>query len=122
MRHDITMILRDFNAKVRNIVVDGCTGNFGLGDRNQRGNRLIEFCQNEKIIVNNTIFKQPKRHLYTWKAQSDGHNNNIRNQIDYILIRKSFCNTVKCFKTQSGADISSDHNPVVARVKIELKK
>lgn len=58
-RHDITIILGDFNAKFGKIIVDGCTGAFGLGDRNERGDKLIEFCQNEEVIVTNTTFKQP---------------------------------------------------------------
>lgn len=54
------MILGDFNAKVENIIVDRCRGQFGLGDRNERGERLLEFHQNEEIIVTNTTFKQPR--------------------------------------------------------------
>ncbi|XP_008482566.1 craniofacial development protein 2-like [Diaphorina citri] len=122
-RHDITIILGDFNAKVGNIIVDGCTGAFGLGIRNERGDRLIEFCQNEEMVLTNTTFKLPKRRLYTWKSPADGINGNIvRNQIDYILIRKRFRNSVKSVKTYPGADVSSDHNPVIAEIKIKLKK
>lgn len=58
-----------------------------------------------------TIFKQPKKHMYTWKAPVDGHNYNIWNHVDYILIRKRFCNAKKCIKTYRGADISLNHNP-----------
>lgn len=76
-KHDITIILGDFNAKVEETVVDGCTGTFGLGDRNKISERLIEFCQNEEILMTNTAFKQPKKLLYTWKTPDDGHKNNI---------------------------------------------
>lgn len=82
---------------------------------------MIEFCLNEKIIVTNTTFKHPKRHLYTWKAPADGHNNNIIiNQIDYIIFRKGFRNAVICVKTYPEADISSDHNSIT-RAKIKFK-
>uniref|UniRef100_A0A8D8V3E1 Craniofacial development protein 2 n=1 Tax=Cacopsylla melanoneura TaxID=428564 RepID=A0A8D8V3E1_9HEMI len=122
-KHDITIILGDFNAKVGDCVVDGITGAYGLGTRNDRGDRLIEFCQSEDMLVTNTTFKLPKRRLYTWKAPSDGINNNVvRNQIDYILVRKRYRNSVKSVKTYPGADVSSDHNPVVAIVKVKLKK
>jgi hypothetical protein len=69
--------MEDFNAKDEKIIVDRCKGAFGLGDRNERGDRLIEFCQNEEMVVTNIIIKQPKRRLYSWKAPADGHNNNI---------------------------------------------
>ncbi|KAL1446089.1 hypothetical protein WDU94_009850 [Cyamophila willieti] len=122
-KHDITIILGDFNAKVGDCVVDGITGGYGLGTRNDRGDRLIEFCQNEDMLVTNTTFKLPKRRLYTWKAPADGIDNNIvRNQIDYILIRKRYRNAVKSVKTYPGADVSSHHNPVVAIIKVKLKK
>uniref|UniRef100_A0A8D8WPG5 Craniofacial development protein 2 n=1 Tax=Cacopsylla melanoneura TaxID=428564 RepID=A0A8D8WPG5_9HEMI len=122
-KHDITMILGDFNAKVGDTVVEGVTGAFGLGERNERGDRLIEFCQNEEMVITNTTFKLCKRRLYTWAAPGDGINGNIiRNQIDFILMRRRFRNSVKSVKTYPGADVSSDHNPVVAVIKLKLKK
>ncbi|KAI5751342.1 hypothetical protein M8J77_006574 [Diaphorina citri] len=122
-KHDVTMILGDFNAKVGDIEVDGVTGAFGLGDRNERGDRLVEFCQDEEMVITNTTFKLCKRRLYTWRAPGDGINGNIiRNQIDYILMRKRFRNSVKSVKTYPGADISSDHNPLIAIIKVKLKK
>lgn len=122
-KHDITIILGDFNAKVGDLAVEGVTGMFGLGMRNERGDRLVEFCQNEEMVITNTTFKLCKRRLYTWTAPGDGINGNIvRNQIDYILIRRRFRNSVKFVKTYPGADISSDHNPVVAVIRVKLKK
>uniref|UniRef100_A0A8D8SK11 Craniofacial development protein 2 n=1 Tax=Cacopsylla melanoneura TaxID=428564 RepID=A0A8D8SK11_9HEMI len=122
-QEDVNIIIGDFNAKVGSEAVDGCTGMFGLGDRNERGDRLVEFCQNEDFVIMNTTFKLPKRRLYTWKAPGDGINNAIRrNQIDYILIKRRFRNAVKSTKTYPGADVSSDHNPVVAKIEVRLKK
>ena len=62
----------------------------------------------------NTFFELPVRQKYTWKSPGDV----TRNQIDYILIRNRFRNSIKKCKTYSGADINSDHNPVVAIVGI----
>uniref|UniRef100_A0A8D8M2B6 Craniofacial development protein 2 n=1 Tax=Cacopsylla melanoneura TaxID=428564 RepID=A0A8D8M2B6_9HEMI len=122
-QEDVNIIIGDFNAKVGSEAVHGCTGMFGLGDRNERGDRLVEFCQNEDFVIMNTTFKLPKRRLYTWKAPGDGINNAIRrNQIDYILIKRRFRNAVKSTKTYPGADVSSDHNPVVAKIEVRLKK
>ena len=66
----------------------------------------------------NTFFKHPERRVYTWKSPGDVH----RNQIDYIMIRHRFRNSVIQCKTYPGADIGSDHNPVIAKIKIKLKK
>ena len=63
-------------------------------------------------------FTQPNRRKYTW-ISPDGK---TRNKIDYIMINTRFRNSVKQTKTYPGADIGSDHNPVVATVKINLKR
>ena len=115
---DVLIILGDFNAKIGKESFENITGNFGLGKRNERGDRLIQFCIENNMIVSNTFFQQPKRLLYTWKSPGDVR----RNQIDYILIRHRHRNSVKQCKTYPGADIGSDHNPLIAKVKIRLKR
>lgn len=75
------------------------------------------------MLITNTTFKLPKRRLFTYTAPGNIINGKvIRNQIDYILIRKRFCNATKSVKTYPGADFSSEHNPVIAVVKVKLKK
>ena len=59
----------------------GVTGKFGLGIRNETGQRLIEFCQENALVIANTLFQQHKRRLYTWTSPDGQH----WNQIDYIL-------------------------------------
>ena len=78
---DIFFIIGDWNAKVGSHETPGITGKFGLGMRNEAGQRLIEFCQENALVIANTLFQQHKRRLYTWTSR-DGQN---RNQIDYIL-------------------------------------
>ena len=68
-------------------------------------------------MVTNTFYQQHKRRTYTWKSPGDVK----RNQIDYILIKNRFKNCIKQVKTCPGADIDSDHNPVIAEVEIKLK-
>ena len=114
---DIVFVLGDFNAKVGNAGTSHCVGQFGLGKTNERGDTLIDFCEQHNLSIVNTFFKHPKRHLYTWKSPGDV----TRNQIDYILIKDRFKNSVKRCKAYPGADIGSDHNPVVANIKIKLK-
>ena len=78
---DVLFIIGDWNAKVRSQEIPGVTGKFGLGIQNEAGQRLIEFCQENALVIANTLFQQHKRRLYTWTS-SDGQH---RNQIDYIL-------------------------------------
>ena len=61
----------------------GVTGKFGLGMRNEAGQRLIEFCQENELVIANTLFQQHKRRLYTWTSPDGQH----QNQIDYILLQ-----------------------------------
>ncbi|XP_030757748.1 craniofacial development protein 2-like [Sitophilus oryzae] len=120
--HEVTVIMGDFNAKVGQGEVEKCGGKFGLGVRNERGGRLVEFWQNKSLVVSNTFFKLPKRRLWTWKSPAHNQDNIIRNQIDFILINDRFKNCVKSAKTYPGADVNSDHNPVVASIEITFKK
>jgi len=79
---------------------------------------LCDFCERNGLIVTNTWFKKPKRRLYTWKAPGDWS----QHQLDYILVKYRFRNSVKNVQTLPGADIDSDHNLLVAKVLTRLKK
>ena len=72
---------RDWNAKVGSQETPGVTGRFGLGMRNEAGQRLIEFCRENALVIANTLFQQHKRRLYTWTSPDGQH----QNQTDYIL-------------------------------------
>ena len=63
---DILFIIGDWNAKVESQEIPGVTGKFGLGVQNEAGQRLIEFCQENALIIANTLFQQHKRRLYIW--------------------------------------------------------
>jgi len=79
---------------------------------------LIDFRERNGPIVTNTWFKKPKRRMYTWKAPGDWS----RHQLDYILVKHRFRNSVKDVQTLPGADIDSVHNLLVAKVRTRLKK
>ena len=66
---DVLFIIRDWNAKVGSQETPGVTGKFGLGIRNEAGQRLIEFCQENILVIANTLFQQHKTRLYTWTSQ-----------------------------------------------------
>ena len=78
---DVLFIIRDWNAKVGSQETPGVTGKFGLGAQNEAGQRLIEFCQENALVIASTLFQQHKRRLYTWTSPDGQH----QNQIDYIL-------------------------------------
>ena len=120
-KHEVNLIIGDFNAKVGQGRVLDIVGEHGLGSRNERGDRLIEFCQEENLMVANTFFKLPPRRLYTWKSPADSPTHMVRNQIDFVIINKRFRNNVKSVKTYPGADVNSDHNPLVAKICLRLK-
>ena len=65
---DVLFIIGDWNAKVGSQETPGVTGKFGLGMRNEAGQRLIEFCQENTLVIANTLFQQHKRRLYTWTS------------------------------------------------------
>ena len=64
-KKDVLFIIRDWNAKVGSKETPGVTGKFGLGVQNEVGQRLIEFCQENALVIANTLFQQRKRRLYT---------------------------------------------------------
>ena len=63
---DVLFIIRDWNAKVGIQETHGVTGKLGLGVQNEAGQRLIEFCQENALVIANTLFQQHKRRLHTW--------------------------------------------------------
>ena len=80
-KKDIPFILEGRNAKVGNQEIPGVTGKFGLGVQNEAEQRLIEFCQENALVIANTLFQQHKRRFYTWTSP----NGQYQNHIDYIF-------------------------------------
>ena len=65
---DVLFIIGDWNEKVGSQDTPGVTGKFGLGIQNEAGQKLIEFCQDNALIIANTLSQQHKRQLYTWTS------------------------------------------------------
>ena len=78
---DVLFIIGDWNAKVGSQAIPAVTGQFGLGVENEAGQRLTEFCQENTLVIANTLFQKHKTRLYTWISPDGQH----RSQIDYIL-------------------------------------
>ena len=93
------------SPKVGSQEIPGVTGKFDLGVQNEAGQRLTEFCQENALVIGNTIFQQHKRQLYTWTSPDSQY----RNQIDYILCNQRWKSFIQSAETRPGADCGSDH-------------
>ena len=110
-------ILEDWNAKVGSQEIPGVTSKFGLEVQNDAGKRLIEFCQENSLVIANTLFQQ-QREDYTWTSPDGQH----QNQIDYILCSQRWRSSIQSAKTRLRADCGSDHEPLIGKFRLKLKK
>ena len=117
-KKDVLFIIGDWNAKVGSQEIPGVTGKFDLGVQSEAGQRLIEFCQGNALVIANTLFQQHQRRLYTWISPDSRH----RNQIDYILCSQRWRSSIQSAKTRPGADCSTDHEFLIAKFRLRLKK
>ena len=100
----------DWNEKVGSQEIPGIIGKFGLGVQNEAGQRLTEFCEENSLVIANTLFQQHKRRLYTWTSPDGRHGN----QIDYILCsqrRRSSTQSEKQDWELTGAQIMNSLLP-----------
>ncbi|XP_012938670.1 craniofacial development protein 2 [Aplysia californica] len=102
---DIVIVMGDFNAKVGAIRHEDIVGPYGLGNRNERGEKLLKWAILNDMIIGNTCYEQPPRRLWTWKSPGDS----ARNQIDYIMIKKRYKNGMLNVKTRPEKLPSSDN-------------
>jgi hypothetical protein len=107
----------DFNAKLGANRIGNIVGPHGLGEINERGERLAEWCAENNYTATNTWHENHPRRKWTWMAPGDRQ----RNQIDYILIQSRFRNAILSAKSMPGADCGSDHVPVVCTFNLKLK-
>ena len=114
------VMMGDFNAKVgqSDTPESSAIGPHGLGERNERGDRLLDFATANEMVITNTLFKQHRRRFYTWTSP-DG---NTRNQIDYFCIHERWKTSVVNTKTLPGADCGSDHELLVMSMRLKINK
>ena len=103
------------SRKARNTWI---TGKFGLGVQNVAGQRLTEFCQENALVISNTLLQQHKTRPYTWTSPDGQH----QYQIDYILCSQRWRSSIQLAKTRPGADFSSDRELLIAKFRLKLKK
>ena len=82
------------------------------------GQKLTEFCQKNTRVTANTLFQQHKRRLYTWTSPGGQY----QNHIDYILCSWRWGSSIESEKTRLGANWGSDHEPLIAKFRLKLKK
>ena len=70
---NVLFLIGDWNAKVGSQEIPGVMGKSGLGVQNEAGQKLIEFCQENALVIANTLFQQHKRRLYTWTSPDGQH-------------------------------------------------
>ena len=90
----VLLIIGDWNAKVGSQETPEVTGKFGLGVQNKARQRLIEFCQENALVIANTLFQQNKIRLYTWTSPDGQH----RNQTDCILCTQRWRSSIQSAK------------------------
>ena len=101
--------------KVGSQETPGVTGKFGLGVQNEAGQRLIAFCQENTLVIANTLFQHHKRRLYTWTSPDSQH----QNQTDYILCSRRWRSSIQSAKARLGADCSSDHELLITKFRLK---
>ena len=104
--------------KVRSQETPGITGKFGLGVQNEAEQKLIEFCQENSLVIANTLLQQHKRRLYTWTSP-DGQ---YWNQTDHIPCSRRWRSSIQSAKTRPGVDCGSDDKLLIAKFRLKLKK
>ena len=114
----VLFIIEDWNLKVGSQETPGTIGKFGLGVQNEAGQSLIELCQENTLVRAHNLFQQHKRRIYTWTSP-DGQ---YLNQIDYILCSQRWRKSIQSAKTRPGADCGSDHELLIAKFRLKLKK
>jgi len=119
-RHDILVVMGDLNAKVGNDSTDyeRVMGKHGVGTKNNNGERLLDFCDLNNLVIGGTLFTHHDIHKLTWNSP----NGRDRNQIDHLMINGMWRRSLLDVKVKRSADVGSDHHLVIALVKTKLKK
>ena len=117
-KKDVLFIIGDWNAKVGSQETPGVTSKFSLRVQNEAGQRLIEFCQESALVIANTLFQQHKKRL------TNGHHQMVNTEIRLIIFfaAKDGEALYSQKKTRWGADCGSDHELLLAKFRLNLKK
>ncbi|KAM9354321.1 uncharacterized protein KZ484_012474 isoform 1-T2 [Pholidichthys leucotaenia] len=118
--HNILIVMGDFNAQVGagNVGYESCTGTQGTGVRNDNGQRFVDMCLENGLVIGGTIFSHKTIHKLTW-VSPDGR---TRNQIDHIAINQKWRGSATDVRALRGADAGSDHHLILCKLQLKLKR
>ena len=115
---DALFIIGDWNAKAGSQEKPGVTDKFGLGVQNEAGRRLTEFCQENALVITNTLFQQHNKRFYTWTSPDVQY----WNLTDYILCNQRWRSSIPSAKTRRGAHCGSGDELLITKFRCKLKK
>ncbi|KAK3548507.1 hypothetical protein QTP70_013356 [Hemibagrus guttatus] len=118
--HDVLLLMGDFNARVgsNNLDRERIMGRHGEGECTENGERLIDLCEENNLVIGGTLFQHKTIHKLTWTSP-DGK---TRSQIDHIIINGKWRRSLQDVRVMRHADAGSDHNLVVAKLTLKLRK
>lgn len=119
-RHDIIMIMGDFNAQLggENEGVEMVMGKHGLGVLNDNGTRFLELCGGYDLVIGGTIFPHLECHKVSWVSPDM----RTQNQIDHFAISRKFRSSLLDIRNKRGADVGSDHHLMLAKIRLKISK
>jgi hypothetical protein len=119
-KHDMIILMGDANARVGsdNTNHKRTLGKEGQGIMNENGERLVNLCEENDLVVGGTLFKHKDIHKYTWGSP----NNRDKNQIDHFIINGRYRRSLADVRAMRGADAGTDHYLVVGKVKLRLSR
>ena len=118
--HDIAIVMGDMNAKIGddNTDVQDIMGKHSIGTINNNGERLLEICAENGLVIGGSLFPHKPIHKVAWLSPDIL----IRNQIDHICIKKKFRSSLQDVKVHRGTDITCDHYLCIVTIKSKLKR
>lgn len=119
-KHHIIIIMGDFNAKVGsdNADFERTMDRHGVGDCNENGQKLLEFCSVIELVITGMLFEHKDIHKSTWGLPDHATNN----QIDHIMVNGKYRRSVLDTKARCGVNTGSDHHVVICKLKLKLKR
>ena len=119
-KHDILLVMGDLNAKVGedNEGYENIIGSHGVGERNDKGERLVDFCGLNNLVITGIIFLHKLMHKQIWTSPGG----RTKNQIHHVLVSRQHRTSVMDTRAMRGAGIGSDHQLVRSKIMLKLKR
>nr|KAG5711975.1 hypothetical protein BaRGS_026416 [Batillaria attramentaria] len=115
-RRDMLILMRDMNAKdgPDNTDREREMGRHGLGEMNENGEMLPDFCTTNNLVIGGTLFPHQSCHKSTWVSPD----HQTENQVDHVMVRQRYRSSLQDVRARHGADIGTDHHFVVTKIKM----